>query len=259
MSEATKQVSNEAEMSIMSHLGELRTRLIRSVIAIIVCVVLVWFLFDRIFGFLKAPYCDYKTAQGDECDFLLTSITEAFSTQLSLSGWGGLVLATPVILYQLARFIMPGLYPGERRALLAFIPVSVFLMFAGMSTAYFLMPKAIEVLLGFGDAESFQPLLSPKGYVGFFVKMLFAFGVSFQLPVVLVFLQKVGLVKPETLRNNRRYAAVLVVAAGAVITPTGDPFTLAVISIPMYLFYEFSILIGTRIKTRSITIGDPAS
>ncbi len=259
MTSTKKDAVPESEMSIMSHLSELRMRLIRSAIAIVVGVIVVWAFFKEIFGVLEEPYCDYKEGLGQECDFLLTTITEAFSTVLSLSGWGGLVLATPVILYQLARFIMPGLYPDERKVLAIFIPISVGLMFTGMATGYFLMPKAVEVLLSFGDIESFDAQLSPKAYVAFFVKMLLAFGVSFQLPVVLVFLQKVGLVKPETLRSNRRYAIVMVVAAGAVITPTGDPFTLAVISIPMYLFYELSILVGTRIKTRSIKSGDPAT
>ena len=269
MSKDTKELLPEAEMTIMSHLSELRTRLIRSVLAIVAGVIIVWIFFEPIFGFLKRPYCDYKANQAsgggsqpladnvDECSFLITEITEGFTTQLSLSGWGGVILAMPVILYQLARFVMPGLYPGERRALLSFIPISIALMFTGMSMAYFLMPKAIEVLLGFGD-DSFNALLSPKKYVSFFIKMLFAFGVSFQLPVVLVFLQKIGIVKPETLRNNRRYAIVAVIVAGAIITPTGDPFNLAAISIPMYLFYEISIFIGTRIRTKKIEVGPTA-
>ncbi len=151
------------------------------------------------------------------------------------------------MLYQLGRFVLPGLYPHERKALIPFIIISALLLAGGMFVAYLLLPRALGVLSDFGS-DTFVSFFSPREYLGFFVKMLFAFGVAAELPLVLIFLQKVGVVKTETLARNRRLAIVAVVVLGAVITPTGDPFTLAVITIPMYLFYEIAILIGKRLK-----------
>ncbi len=235
------------EMTLVGHLTELRKRLIRSVLAVIIGAIVVYAFNRPIFGILQDPYCEFQLANDRKCEFLQTYALEGFSTILTLAGYGGLVLATPVILYQMGRFIMPGLYPNEKKALIPFVAISIMLLALGMTVAYFLMPKALDVLAGFGP-DTFIPLFTPSLYLGFFVKMLFAFGVAAELPLVLIFLQKIGVVKTETLANNRRIAVVGVVILGAVITPTGDPFMLAVISIPMYLFYEIAILVGKRIK-----------
>lgn len=235
------------EMSLLGHLTELRKRLLRSVIAIVIGSTLVWAFRKRIFGFLEAPYCDFQERQGVDCRFLILEPLGEFSVMLSLAGYGGIVLAMPVILYQLGRFVLPGLYPHEKRTLLPFVGVSVILLFAGMAAAYFMMPQTLDVLLGLG-VDSFRAQFTPRGYIGFFVKMLFAFGIAAELPLILVFLQKVGIVKTEMLRNNRRIALVAVAILGAIITPTGDPFTLAVVTLPMYLFYEISMVIGARMQ-----------
>ncbi len=235
------------EMSLLGHLTELRKRLLRSVIAVVLAASVVWIFRRAIFGWLEKPYCDFQARQGEECEFLIRGPLEEFSVMLSLAGYGGLVLAMPVILYQLGRFVLPGLYPHEKKALLPFVAVSVVLLFAGMGAAYFMMPQTLDVLLGLG-VGSFRALFSPREYVGFFVKMLFAFGIAAELPLILVFLQKVGVVKTEMLRNNRRIALVAVAILGAIITPTGDPFTLAIVTAPMYLFYEISMVIGARMQ-----------
>ncbi len=235
-----------AEMTLVGHLTELRKRLIRSVLAVIIGAIVVYAFNDPIFSLLQEPYCEFQAAAGRECELLVTAPLEAFGVMLTMAGYGGLIMATPIVLYQMGRFVMPGLYPHEKQALIPFVAISVLLLAVGMTVAYLLMPKALTVLLSFGP-DTFTPLFSPREYLGFFVKMLFAFGIAAELPLVLIFLQKIGLVKTETLAGNRRIAAVAVVVLGAVITPTGDPFMLGVISIPMYLFYEFAILIGRRI------------
>jgi sec-independent protein translocase protein TatC len=236
--------SSGGEMTMLEHLAELRTRLIRSVIAVAIGAVIVWLLFDPIFDIITAPYC--RVRPEDDCVFLATSPLTAFSTRLTLAGYGGVILALPVILYQLARFVLPGLYPNERRMVIPFVIASVILLLAGIGVAHLAMPKALEVLLGFGG-DRFEAFFAPSEYLGFFVKMVLAFGLAFELPVVLVFLQMAGILPTRVLRKNRRIAIVAVVAGGAVITPTGDPFNLAIISIPMYLFYEISIIIGGRL------------
>lgn len=247
MTKAEDARSGAGEMTMFEHLGELRTRLIRSVLAVVVGAIVVWLLFGPIFDTISEPYCAVRPE--DDCVFLATSPLSAFSTRLTLSGYGGIILALPVILYQLARFVLPGLYPNERKMLIPFVGASILLLLLGIAISYWAMPRALDVLLDFGGGR-FEAFFAPQEYLGFFVKMVLAFGIAFELPVVLVFLQLAGILDPATLRKNRRIALVLVVAGGALITPTGDPFNLAIITVPMYLFYEISIIIGSRL-TRS--------
>lgn len=238
------------EMTLLGHLVELRTRLIRSAIAVFIGAMVVWGFRKRILEFLEAPYCDFQFNNGaEECLFIQTAPLEGFSVALTLAGYGGLILALPVILYQMGRFVLPGLYPHEKRALIPMFVASIVLLAGGMTLAYLLLPRALEVLQDFGS-DSFAAFFKPSEYLGFFVKMLFAFGVAAEFPLVLIFLQRIGVVSPDTLAKNRRFAAVGVVILGALITPTGDPFTLVVLSVPMYLFYEIAILIGKRMKTQ---------
>ncbi|MGF1599534.1 MAG: twin-arginine translocase subunit TatC [Acidimicrobiales bacterium] len=233
------------EMTLVGHLAELRMRLIRSVLAIVVAAVVIYIFNARIFDFLAEPYCDLQEAGGTACTFLIRSPTENFSVVVALAGYGGLILAMPVILYQLARFVLPGLYPEERRVLLPFVAASVLLLALGMTAGYLLMPKTLAVLASFGP-ESFTEFFSPRDYISFFLKMLLAVGIAAELPLVLIFLQLVGVVPTALLRRNRRIAVVLVVILSAVVTPTGDPFTLGVLAVPMYLFYEIAVFIGGR-------------
>ena len=237
------------DMSLVGHLNELRVRLIRSVLAIVLGAVIVFVFFDQIFSFLERPYCELQESQGRECTFLLTGPLEGFSVVLSISGYGGLILAMPFVLYQLAKFVLPGLYPDEKKILLPFVICSMILFAIGIGGGYLLMPKSLEVLGSFGT-ESFTELFAPLEYVSFFVKMLLAFGIAAELPLVLIFLQLVGAVPTAVLRRNRRIAIVGVVVLAAVVTPTGDPFTLLVLAAPMYLSYEISLLIGGRMTRR---------
>ncbi|MDH4076727.1 MAG: twin-arginine translocase subunit TatC [Acidimicrobiia bacterium] len=242
-------------MTLVGHLSELRTRLIRAVLAIVLGSLLVYVLNNRIIHVLQAPYCDLLESKGrTDCEFLIRKPLENFSVVLSISGYGGLILAMPVVLYQLARFVLPGLYPQEKRMLIPFVSASFLLLMGGIAGGYFLMPKTLSVLASFGP-DSFVPLFEPGEYFSFFIKMLLAFGLAAETPLVLVFLQLIGVLKPQTLRSNRRIAAVVVVFLAAVITPTGDPFTLLVVAIPMYFFYEISIVIGWRlVKGRHVRI-----
>jgi sec-independent protein translocase protein TatC len=245
-------------MTLIGHLTELRTRLIRAVLAVTVAAIVVYAFFDPIFDLLQEPYCEFQETESRTCELLVLAPLDSFNVRLTLAGYGGLILATPVVLYQLGRFVLPGLYPHEKKALIPFIAISVVLLAGGMVVAYLLMPRALSVLEGFGS-DTFVSFFSPNEYLGFFVKMLFAFGIAAELPLVLVFLQKIGLVKPETLARNRRIAVVAVVVLGAVITPTGDPFTLAVITVPMYIFYEIAILVGKRMKPIGSGLGTPVT
>lgn len=262
-------VAEPGEMSLLEHLTELRKRLIRSILAIVVGAIVVYIFKDQLLGFVVEPYCQFQrenTARADptalvaagDCGFLVTNPMESFSVVLTFAGYGGLLLAMPVVLYQIGRFVLPGLYPHEKKMLAPFVVVSAILLALGLIGAYLLLPKALDVLLGFG-LDSFEPYYRPSEYLGFFIKMLFAFGFAAQFPLILVFLQMIGIVEPDTLSSNRRFAIVGVVILGAIVTPTGDPFMLSVISIPMYLSYELAIVIGRRMSKRRSITGSTAS
>lgn len=243
---------SEGQMTLMEHLGELRTRLIRSIIAVAIGAIVVFVFNDPIFEFLAEPYCAIRPV--DECTFIATGALDPFSVLMTMSGYGGLILAMPVILYQIGRFVLPGLYPSEKRLLYPFLVVSVFLLILGMTAAYLFMPHALQALIDIGG-DRFEPFFEATGYLSFLIKMLLAFGLAFELPVILVFLQMIGVLKTETLRNNRRVAVVAVVVLAAVITPTGDAITLLLLSVPMYLFFEISLIVGGQLgKRRKLTI-----
>ncbi len=236
-----------AEMSLFDHLNELRRRLLWSAAAVVVAAIVVWIFQDPLFDVLAEPYCEIRPP--DDCNFLATRPLEPFSVKLTMAGYGGLILGLPVMLYHLARFVLPGLYPNERKMLIPFVIASVVLLMMGMAVAYYTMPQALRVLLSFGG-DQFEAFFSASEYLSFFVKMVFAFGLAFELPVIITFLQLAGLVQTSWLKKNRRFAVVAVVIVGAIVTPTGDPFFLAVISVPMYLFYEIALLIGGRFKAQ---------
>lgn len=241
-----------AEMTLLDHLKELRKRLIWSVLAVVAGAMIIFTFQGRVLHFLIGPYCEFQLAATpslERCELITTAPVEAFSTVLTVSGYGGLLLALPVVLYHLGRFVMPGLYPNEKRMLVPFGVASLVLLGLGVASGWILMPRTLAVLQGFGD-DSFTPLYRPSEYFGFFVKMLVAFGFAAEFPLILIFLQLVGVLKPDQLASNRRIAIVAVVALGAIITPTGDPFNLAIVSVPMYFFYEVSIIIGRLLLRR---------
>jgi sec-independent protein translocase protein TatC len=235
----------EARMTLIEHLTELRRRLIISFSAIGIGMIVGWLAYGWIIEQLLRPYCE---TTGGDCQFLVTDPFETFSVKLMVAGYSGLMLAVPVILWQIWRFVAPGLYTHEKKYAIPFVLSGVFLFFLGAALAYWSIPRALEFLQGLGG-ENFTEFYAPRPYISFVVKMILAFGIGFEFPILLIFLQILGLVQNETLRSGRRYAIVGIVALVAVITPSGDPFTLTVLSIPMYLFYEISVLFG-RIRIR---------
>jgi sec-independent protein translocase protein TatC len=240
------------DLTIVGHLSELRSRLIKSIMSVVIAAIGVFFFTGPIFDFLSEPYCDIRPA--DDCVFLATGPLDQFSVQLSLAGYGGLILALPIIMYQIGRFVLPGLYPHEKKVMIPFFVISILLLFVGMTVAYLFLPRALEVLGEFAGGERFESFFNATEYLGFFTKMLLAFGLAFELPLILVFMQLIGVVQTQTLRQNRRVAAVVVVILGAIITPTGDPFTLLVLSAPMYIFFELSLIIGGRMTKNRLDV-----
>jgi sec-independent protein translocase protein TatC len=240
-----------SQMSLGDHLRELRTRLLIAVGTILAMMIPAWFLYPWMTRVLNAPYCDALTnaEPGANCKFLETNLLDPFALRLKVAGYGALFLAMPVILWQLWRFIAPGLYKRERRYALAFTVSSLVLFTLGAVLAYITLSKAVDFLVNIGG-----PTVEIRSGIGNFVKlslfMMLAFGVGFLFPVLLVALEMVGVITPQKLSSWRRQAILLIVVIAAGITPSGDPFSMFALAIPMYLFYEMSIVLGRLLARR---------
>lgn len=239
----------DGRMPLLEHLVELRNRIIKVVVAVVAGALVAWTLYPQIFDILLDPYCDLQGASVEECSLLQTEPLEGFSVRLKVAGYGGIALAMPVILWQLWRFITPALYAHEKKYAIPFVVSALVLFVLGAALAYYTLPRAIDFLTTIGG-EGLEERFRPAPYFQLVTYMMLAFGIGFEFPIVLIFLQLAGIVTTRNLRDMRRYAIVGIVIMVAVITPSGDPYSLAILSIPMYLFYEMSIVIGTLLTRR---------
>jgi len=242
-------------MSVVDHLNELRHRIVICLWAVGAAAVVAWFLYQPFVDLIRKPYCAFVTqnpslAGPSGCDLIFASPIDGMLVKMKTVLFIAIGLALPVLLYQLWAFIVPGLTLREKKWSIPFVASSFMLFVLGALFAYFTLPKAFGFMLGFAGA-GIVPLLSFDRYLGFVFLVTLAFGLSFLLPVLLVFLELVGVVQPETLSKYRRYAIFLIFLFAAIITPSSDPFTMLALGIPMYLFYEAAIIIGRIAKRRS--------
>jgi sec-independent protein translocase protein TatC len=234
------------QMTVVEHLTELRRRIMWSLIVLAGTVALCyWFSPDIIKFFLK--YYTDATDRGSENTFVFTGPLDAFITRLKVATYGGIILALPFLLWQLWRFITPGLNPKEKKYAIPFLAASIVLFLLGALVAMLTLPEALHFLLNVGGQEQ-RPLLTADKYIGLVALMLLAFGLAFEFPVILVFLLIARVISTQQLRSFRRWAIVLIFVFAAVITPSQDPYSLFFMAIPMYLFYEGSIVIGRILK-----------
>lgn len=240
----------QGEMTLIEHLEELRTRILRSAMAIAVGAVVCFVFRGQILDAIIEPYCQSLPERDNDgfvsqesCRLFQTEPLEEFSLVFTIAAYGGFMLAIPVVLWQAWKFVVPGLYPHERRWAIPFVLSGATLFLFGSGLAYWSIPRALDFLLNFGG-DRIDSLLTPGPYIAFVVKMLVAFGLGFQFPLVLIFLQLVGVLSTDTLKSGRRYAIVGIVVLVAILTPSGDPITLTVLSVPMYIFYEASVIFG---------------
>ena len=251
-------------MTLLEHLGELRRRLIVSMVAIACGFVACWVLYPQILDFLVTPYCEVVPPDAEgldspgNCRLLVLDPLEPFSVRVGLAGYGALALAMPVLLWQAWRFVTPGLFPRERRYTGAFVALGTLLFAAGVALAFWTIPRALVFLAELGG-DDMVAFFSPRRYLSFVIKMALAFGLGFEFPIALIFGQMVGVIPTRTLQRIRPWAVVGIVVVGAVITPTGDPFTLLILSGPMYAFYELSILFGVLLRRRRERAGTEES
>lgn len=240
---------DDSRMSLIEHLTELRDRLIKIVLAVAIGMVIAFALYDQIFDFLLKPYLDECTNSVSDCKLLALDPLEGFGVRMRLATYGGIFLAMPVILWQLWRFITPGLYAHEKRYAVPFMASALTLFLLGAGIAYYTLPQALSFLQQIGG-DNIATAYAPGKYFKLISYMMLAFGVGFEFPIVLVFGQMIGVVTPDGLRKARRYAIVGICVLVAVITPSGDPISMVALSGPMVLFYEVSILIGRLLERR---------
>jgi sec-independent protein translocase protein TatC len=241
-------------MPLLDHLLELRTRLIYSVIALFVAFIGCWFFAKDIFNFLAQPLADILLKETGR-RFIYTGLTEAFFTQVQVAFFGAICIAFPVFASQIWKFVAPGLYKNERMAFLPFLVATPVLFLAGASVLYYVMlPVAWRFFLGFqsaGGATALPVELEARvgEYVSLVMKLIFAFGLCFQLPVLLTLLVRAGLTDSKGLAAKRKYAIVGTFIVAAVITPP-DPVSQISLALPILLLYEISIFCAKLVEKR---------
>ncbi len=242
---ADPDMDTEDKIPFTAHLEELRKRLITSFIAVGVGFALCYGFKERLFQVLTQPLI--RVMQDGET-LIYTGLPEAFFTFLKVSFLGGLMIASPVIIYQFWMFVAPGLYDREKRLLLPIVFLSTIFFVGGALFGYFIVfPYGFQFFLGFAT-ETIRPMPSMKEYLSFSAKLLLAFGLVFELPLVITFLARLGIVSVPFLKKNRKYALLLFFIGAAILTPP-DVVTQVMMALPLMLLYEISI-IGARIFGR---------
>ena len=248
--------SETAAMSLGDHLAELRMRLIRSIIAVALGAARILAFYDPVLRFLTRPYRDLCGNRPDfNCDGSLFALgpLDGLTARMKIAGYGGLVIALPIVLWQIWRFVVPALSKKEKKYTVPFIGSSVILFVGGCALAYWTLSRALEFLISWSGTEVNQAFQITK-YVSLVILMVLAFGVGFLTPLLIVFLQLVGVLTPRTLLKQWRIAIVSIFFLAAVITPSGDPITLLALGLPLTVLYFVAILVGflaTRKRARN--------
>ncbi len=245
---------SDTSMPIMEHLRELRMRIVRSLLAITIGTIVILAVYDPVKNFLTKPYRELCKQRPDfKCDGSLFSLgpLDGFAARMRVCAYGGLILALPVVLWQIWRFIVPALSKKEKRYAVPFIASSVFLFSVGCALAYWTLDKALEFLISWSGTEVTQAYQVTK-YISLVVLMMLAFGIGFLSPVLLVFLQLANAVTPRTLIKQWRYAVMGIFIAAAVITPSGDPISMLALAIPLTFLYLVAVLVGWLLTRRRV-------
>jgi len=234
-------------MTLTEHLAELRRRLIISLVAFVLAAIVAYVLYPQILHLFEHPYCLSLPKRPAHCALLALGPLDGFAIRLDVTGWGGLLFASPVILFQLWRFVTPGLRANEKRYAIPFVVATVGLFCAGAFVAWLTFPHALGFLKAVASSGIQQAFTAQK-YLTLILALMAIFGIVFEFPVVLVALELAGAVKPAQLAKWRRWAIIAIVVIAAVITPSSDPFSMLAMAIPMLFFYELSIIIGKLLK-----------
>ena len=246
---------NDENLGFISHLTELRKRLIHCIVFLFSIFVVCYFFSEYIYGFLVDPYYSAVKEDGTERRLIFTALQETFLTYLKVSFFTAFFVTSPFILIQVWKFIAPGLYKHEKSALMPYLIITpILFLLGGMLVYYLIMPLAIKFFLSFENSGAITNLpiqLEAKvnEYLSLIMKLIFAFGLSFQLPVVLSLLARIGIIDSEFLKQRRKYVVVIIFTAAAILTPP-DPVTQIGLAIPLLILYELSIFSVNMIEKK---------
>jgi sec-independent protein translocase protein TatC len=259
---------DDTSAPLIEHLAELRNRILYSMAAFMVCFIIGYLIWKPIFGFLSHPMCDALAERGQQCQLILVKMQEGFFVAIRISMWGGFLMAFPIIAYQLWRFVAPGLYRNEKNAFLPFLVASPVMFLIGATFAYYvILPFAFSFFLTFQDGMLSDPLTaavtggeadpenmagvsfqgSMEAYLSLTMSFVLAFGLCFQLPVLLTLLGRAGLISAAGLAGVRKYAVVAILLVAAVVTPP-DAVSQIILFCAIYPLYEISILLVRRFE-----------
>lgn len=229
-------------MTFWDHLDELRSRLWRILAMVVIVMVLCFFFKEQLFAIVLGPKPEYL-------QLINVELTQQFLIHMRVALWAGLIIASPYIIYEVFAFIAPGLYENERRITICAVVISYLLFVSGVLLSYFaIFPITVDFLGSYQVADYVTNTITLSSYISVMGIMCLLMGVVFELPVLCWLLAKVGLLKASFMRHYRSHAVVVILILAAVITPTGDPFTLSLVSIPIYLLWELSILIVKKVE-----------
>lgn len=252
---------SRSEMSIGNHLRELRGRVLRSVLAIIIGTIIGWIYYDQIFELLSRPInqvVEQARADGRDVQLVITGVAQAFTLKLQIASMAGVIISSPVWIYQLWRFVTPGLRPKERRWSMIFVVLAVPLFLLGVVLSYLVLPRALEVLFEF-TPDGVANYLGIDTYLSFFTRVVLIFGVGFLTPLLIIGLNIFGILTGKTLLSWWRVIIFAVFVFAAIATPTGDPITMLQLALPILILVGAALgfcFINDRRRARNATEPD---
>ncbi len=239
---ATKDLSNEEKQSLVEHLEALRKSLIVSVVAIIIAAVFSFYYSEQILTILMRPLSNLNEG------LVVTGVTEAFFVKLKLSFLSGFIIAFPIVVISIWRFFKPGLYPQERKYIYILFPITLLLFVTGVLFAYFGVLHLILNFLIHIAGDNLETMFKVDQYFSFVMAFIIPFGLVFELPVIVFFLTKIGIIRYQMLANNRKYALLIIFILAAALTPGPDPISQLMMAIPTYFLYEISVWVSKFAK-----------
>lgn len=240
--------NDDGTMTLLEHILDLRNRLAKAAIIVVLGGIVGVIIYPYLLDILKEPYCSLPADQrfggeGGNCDLVFTGPTDGFMIRIKIGALAGIIMTAPLWLYQIWAFIAPGLKKNERKYTVIFVAASTVLFAMGMVLAYFALHKGLHLLISMAG-EGTVALLSVDKYLSFVNMMLMVFGASFEVPLLVVMLNMVGILSYERLMKWQRISIFLIFVFAAVVTPTGDPFTMCALAVPMVLLFEVAVLIA---------------